>query len=100
MTAPGPRNGDSSGKEQISAGDEAQRMAGERRQTVGNPVADAGGHDDANQRRDEGHKRQNGFSTVSMVSRPARNSTATTGHSHTNFGQQAVALLGDLLLVS
>ena len=40
---------------------QAERVAGERGEAVGNPVAEAGGHDDADQRRDERHKRQNGF---------------------------------------
>ncbi len=58
-------------------GHQPQRMAGKRR-AVGNPVADAGGHDDADQRRDEGHKRQNGFQHRINGVAPGSNSTATT----------------------
>ena len=65
---------------------------------MGNPVADAGGHDDADQRRDEGHKRQNGFQhRIDGVAPGLEQHRHDGTHPHADFGQQAVALLGDFL---
>ena len=75
---------------------QAERVAGERGEAVGNPVAEAGGHDDADQRRDERHKRQNGFQhRVDGVAPGLEQHRHGGPHPHPDLRQQAIALLGD-----
>ena len=79
-------------------GYQSQRMAGERRQAVGDPVADAGGHDDADQRRDESHKRQNGFQhRINGVAPGLEQHRHHRTHAHPDLRQQAIALFSNLL---
>ena len=78
--------------------DQPERVAGERGEAVGNPVAQAGSHDDADQRRDERHKRQNGLQhRVDGVAPGLEQYRHGGTHAHPDLCQQAIALLGNFL---